>query len=301
MTRVGFIGLGNIGFPMAKRVLDAGHEVIVHDVRAEAAQPLIDAGATWSGTPAELATETSFVLLSLPGPPDVESVVGGDDGLFDARGGARVVVDLSTNSLELVRRLAARGLEYGIAYLDAPVSGAPTRAAEGTLSVMVGGDAQAFEQVEPVLCSFGSHIVHLGETGMGTMAKLVNNQIYLCSSAILLEGFVLAAKAGLDMTSLLTVLRTSAAGPYLGMADRMLSRKFSETFFSLGLAEKDLSLLLEAARTLSTPMPVTDAAHQIYVQAMVAGYGAENFFATMKTTEQAAHTQIPYTEIDHIT
>ena len=165
---------------------------------------------------------------------------------------------------------------------------------------MVGGDARAFEQVERVLCSFGSHIVHLGETGMGTIAKLVNNQIYLCSSAILLEGFVLAAKAGLDMTSLLTVLRTSAAGPYLGMADRILSRRFSETFFSLCLAEKDLSLFLEAAHTLSAPMPVTSAAHEAYVEAMVAGYGAENFFATMKTIEQAAQTQVPYTEIEPI-
>jgi 3-hydroxyisobutyrate dehydrogenase-like beta-hydroxyacid dehydrogenase len=290
---VGFIGAGTIGGPMARRLLETGHALVVHDLRPEALRPLAESGARTAASPREVAERCRVVLTSLPGPAEVESVVCGGSGILAGAGRGDVHVDLSTSSFAMVRRLAELEARAGVELLDAPVSGGAVGAAQGALTVMASGSRAAFDRVEPLLRALGKHVFHLGESGAGTLAKLANNAVFLCAGLVAQELFVLAAKAGLDPARLLEVLRTGSAGMYLGLAEAWLRRGFDAPIFKLALAEKDVALALESARELAVPMPVTAAAHQTYLQALAQGHGQEVFFATLRAVEAAAGHEIP--------
>jgi 3-hydroxyisobutyrate dehydrogenase-like beta-hydroxyacid dehydrogenase len=289
----GFIGLGTIGGPMACRLLETGRRLVVHDLRPEAADPLVESGAAAAASPREVAARCRVVLTSLPGPAEVEAVVGGEQGILAGARPGDVHVDLSTSSWAMVRRLARVEAEAGVALVDAPVSGGAAAAAKGTLAVMASGPRDAFERVLPVLQALGQHVFHLGESGCGTLVKLVNNAIFLCAGLLAQEGFVLAAKAGLDPARLLEVLRAGSAGMYLGLAELFFRRGFETPLFQLSLAEKDVALALDSARELAVPMPVTAAAHQTYLRALAQGLGSQVFFATLRAVEAAAGAEIP--------
>ena len=293
---IGFIGAGTIGGPMARRLLERGHALVVHDVRPEALRPLALAGAHTAASPREVAERCRVVLTSLPGPAEVESVVRGEAGILAGAERGDVHVDLSTSSWAMVRRLAALEARAGVELLDAPVSGGAAGAAQGTLTVMASGSRAAFDRVEGLLRSLGKHVFHLGESGTGTLAKLANNAVFLCAGLVAQEVFVLAAKAGLDPARLLEVLRTGSAGMYLGLAEACLGRGFDAPIFQLALAEKDVALALESARELAVPMPVTAAAHQTYLQALAQGLGSKVFFATLRAIESAAGAEVPKLE-----
>jgi 3-hydroxyisobutyrate dehydrogenase-like beta-hydroxyacid dehydrogenase len=284
---VGFIGTGVIGTPMATRVLAAGRDLVVHDARPDAAESVIQAGATWASTPAEVAHQCPIVLLSLPGPAEVEEVVAGTDGVLAGARAGTVVVDLSTNSVATVRRLHQRCAADGVHYVDAPVSGGAVGAANGTLAIMASGDAEAIARAEPVLETFG-RVAKLGASGSGTIVKLVNNQIFLCASVVVQEAAVLAAKAGFDGDELLEILKVSSAAPYVGYAPLVLGHRYDTGVFALALAEKDVALALESARALGVSMPVAAAAHQTYLRALTAGLGRADFVATMQVVEADA-------------
>ena len=289
---LGFIGVGTIGNPMAERLLGAGHTLVVHDSRREAAANLLAAGARWAASPRELAHECRVVFTSLPGPREVEAVVRGASGLLAGARAGDVHVDLSTSALDAVRALAAEEARAGIALVDAPVSGGAHGARQGTLAVMASGERAAFERVEPLFGSFAKRVFYLGESGAGTLAKLVNNQIFLCAGLLLQEGFVLAAKAGLDASRLLEVVRASSGAAYAGLAELTFARTFEQAFFTLALAEKDVALALASADALGVPMPVTSAAHATYARAAEAGHGAKSFLATLLAIEAAAGTEV---------
>jgi 3-hydroxyisobutyrate dehydrogenase len=293
VEEIGFVGTGTIGAPMARRLLETGHALVAHDLRAEALAPLVQAGAHTAASPREVARRCRIVLTSLPGPAEVEAVVLGEDGLLAGARPGDVHVDLSTSSWVMVRRLAALEARAGVSLLDAPVSGGAAGAALGALTVMASGPRGAFERAEPVLRSLGKHVFHLGESGAGTLTKLANNAVFLCAGLVAQEVFVLAAKAGLEPARLLEVLRTGSAGMYLGLAELFLRRDFDLPIFSLALAEKDIALALDSARELAVPMPVTAAAHQTYVQAKAQGLGGKVFFATLRALEAAAGAEIP--------
>jgi 3-hydroxyisobutyrate dehydrogenase-like beta-hydroxyacid dehydrogenase len=295
MSAVGFVGIGTMGGRMARRVLEGGHGLVVTDVRREAAVPLEAGGARWADdAPAVAAAADGVVCLSLPGPSDVESVVG---QLLPALAPGAVIVDLSTNSLGTVRRLHAEAAAVGVDYLDAPVSGGSPAAEAGTLAVMVGGDAGAYERVRPVLECIGTKLSHLGEPGAGTLVKLVNNAVFLCGSLLFQEGLVLATKAGMDPETLVGVMKGASGAPFTGMAGGLLGRRFEPALFALALAEKDIALALESARSLGVPMPVATAAHQTYLEALTAGHGGENFFATLQAIERRAGIEVPKREL----
>jgi 3-hydroxyisobutyrate dehydrogenase len=278
---------------MAKRLLDAGHALVVHDVRREAAEPLVAAGARWAATPAEVAAQCRVVFTSLPGPPEVDAVATGPNGLLAGARPGDVHADLSTNAFDAVRALAAREAERGVLLVDAPVSGGAHGAAQGTLTVMASGDPAAFARIEPLVRAFAKNVFHLGESGMGTLTKLVNNAIFLCGGLLLQEGFVMAAKAGLDPKRLLDVIQVSSGAAYASLAPLTLGRGFDNAFFQLGLAEKDVSLALASARALGVPMPVTEAAHGVYARAKEMGLGGKLFLATLLALEDAAKTEVP--------
>lgn len=185
MTKVGMVGIGTMGGAMAGRLLDAGHDVVIHDVRREAAAQLEDWGAQWADSPAELANHCRMVFSSLPGPAEVEAVHGDAAGLLAGARPGDVHAGLSTVSVDCAQRVAARASARDVRYLDALVSGGRQGILDGTLAVLAIGDAEALAAVSPVLKSFAGRIFDLGrEPGAGTLTKLVNNAIFLCCGLI---------------------------------------------------------------------------------------------------------------------
>ena len=295
---IGFVGTGNIGNPMARQMIAAGHQLVVFDLRAEAAENLLELGADAAESPADVAAHCSVVFTSLPGPVEVDAVVNGGDGILAGAQAGDIHVDLSSNSITMVQRLAALEAERGVAYIDAPVTGGVPGAEAGALTVLGSGDAEAFDRVRPILDAIGANIFHLGEAGSGCLVKLINNMIVLCGSHIVQEAFVLSAKAGLEPGPLLEQLRLGTARPYLGLAPYLLGRRFDNPSFTLRLAEKDVSLALEAARSHQVSMPVTNAAHQTYLRALAADLGEQSFLATLQALEAAAGTEVTQLDLD---
>lgn len=293
MAEVGFIGCGTIGGPMALRLLDMGHALRVFDIDQHALTAQRAAGAGIASSVADLARACETVLLSLPGPAQIEPLVLGDEGLLAQAGVLRTIVDLSTNDLALNRRLAERAAADGIAYLDAPVSGGKQAAREGRLAIMVGGERNAFETVRGLLECLAEHVFYRGPAGSGTLTKLINNQVFLCASILVQEGFVMGARAGMDPTDLLEVLMASSAAPFVARAPLTLSRRFDLGVFALDIAAKDVALALDSAGALGAAMPLTEAAHGIYQQALARGLGKEDFYATLKVLEDAADVTLP--------
>ncbi len=295
---IGFIGVGNIGNPMARQLIEAGHQLVIHDLRAEAMESLLELGAESAESCAEVAARCSVVFTSLPGPPEVEAAITGADGILAGASPGDVHVDLSSNSITAVRRLARIEADAGVAYIDAPVTGGVAGAEQGALTVLGSGVADAFERVRPLLERLGANVFHLGEAGAGCLFKLLNNVIVLCGSQIMQEALVLGAKAGLDPADLVEKLRLGTARPYMGLAPYLLGKRFDDPSFTLRLAEKDVSLALEAARANQVPMPVANAAHQTYLRALSAGLGEQSFLATLEALEAAAGTEIPTVQLD---
>ncbi len=293
MATTGFIGTGTIGAPMAGRLLEGGYSLMVCDRAPEAVAAMAAQGAQVAADAGAVAAVCATVFLSLPGPQQVEAVVLGEGGLLSSAGALRTIVDLSTNDLALNRRLAAVAAEHGVDYLDAPVSGGAVAARKGALTVMVGGDAAAFERVRPLIACFGEHVHHLGPAGAGTLTKLVNNQLFLCASVLLQEAFLMGAASGMTPDELLPVLETSSAGAYVAHARMLLSQRYDLGVFALGIAEKDIALALAAGEAAGVAMPATAAAHGVYREALAQGLGDADFFATLKVLEERAGSTLP--------
>ena len=291
---IGLIGTGTMGAAMAAAWLDAGLRLVVHDARPEAASALLERGAIWAATPAEVGRACRLVLSSLPGPAEVETVCRGENGLFAGARPGDVHAGLSTVSVPFARQLADGSRERGMHSLDAPVSGGAIGIAGKSLTVMASGDPEALRRVRPVLEVFSGKIFDLGpEPGLGSLLKLVNNAIFLCSGLIHQEAVVLATKAGVDPKTLDDVLGASSASLYLALAPLALAREWDDPFFSLALAEKDLALALDSSRSLAVPMPVTTAAHQHYLRGVAAGLGAKLCLSTLAVIESAAGVEVP--------
>jgi 3-hydroxyisobutyrate dehydrogenase-like beta-hydroxyacid dehydrogenase len=286
--RVGFIGVGNIGNPMCANVIKAGHEVVVHDLVEERAANLIELGAEWVDSPAEAAKRSEVVLTSLPGPPEVETVLTGAEGILAGAEAGTVYLDLSTNLPAVAQRLSAAAAEYGVTMLDAPVSGGVVGAENATLAVMVGGDREAFDRYEPLLQAIGENIFHMGEVGSGVLVKLINNMVALTSQQIVHEAVVLAEASGLDPLRAHEVMSVSSAQRYVAGIPRLLERDFDDPPFSLALAAKDVRLALEVAADANVALPVSAAAHENLLRAKARGLGDKGLGATLLVYEEAA-------------
>ena len=288
---IGVIGTGTMGAAMVRRLLRAGHDVYIHDRRRHVMEDLQSDGATAVDGVAELTKHCRLILTSLPGPVEVEAV---NDELLASIQPADVHVGHSTVSVECAQHVEARTRAAGGTYLEAPVSGGPMGVAAGTLSIMTSGDPAALETARPFLNAYAGRIFELGKTaGAGTLAKLVNNAIFLCSGLVHQEAVVLATKAGMDASLMDSVLAASSASLYLGLAGPTLSRDWDHDFYSVGLAEKDVALALDAGRSLAVPMPVISAAHQYYLRARELGLTDKICFATLAAVEEAADVAVP--------
>lgn len=286
--RLGFIGTGKIGNPMARNLIGAGHELVVNDLRPEACANLLELGAVWAESPAAVAAQTGVIFTSLPGPAEVETVLTGPGGILAGAQPGTVYFDLSTNAPSAARRLAALAAEHGVTYLDAPVSGGVSGAEQATLAVIVGGDRATFDAHRPLLEAIGANVFHLGEVGAGCTAKLVNNLIALGVSHLLNEALVMGVKAGIDARTLYEVMNVSSASRFVQGVPRLLERRFDEPTFTLALAAKDVGLAVALGREHTVPMPASAAVEQALLAATVAGHGGRASSASMLWLESLA-------------
>jgi 3-hydroxyisobutyrate dehydrogenase len=290
--RIGFIGLGNMGGPMALNLIKAGHTLIVHDVRREAAAPHLERGAKWAESPKAAAQQSELILTSLPGPRDVESVALGGDGIIHGAVAGTVYADLSTGSPMVMRRLHAAFKDKGVHLLDAPVSGGVIGAQRGTLQVMVGGDQGIFNEVRSVLQAVGHKVDYMGPVGSGTIAKLVHNMISITVRQLIAEGFTLGVKAGVKPEALLEAIRGASFGQGLILShmipDVVFKGGFDTVRFALKLARKDVGLATELAREYDVPMPMATLGEQILIEALARGWGDKDSTAPWMLQEEAA-------------
>lgn len=291
--KLGFVGVGNMGNPMAANMIKAGHQLTVHDLSKDSAANLLEAGAAWADTPAAAASGQDACFLSLPAPPDVKDVVLGAGGVLDATASGGAIVDLSTNSPILVRELCATAAEKGVGFLDAPVSGGVRGARDGTLAVMVGGDAELFERFKPAFDAIGGNVFHVGPIGAGNVAKLVNNQCAFIHMMGLTEALVLGAKAGIDPVVLRDVVRASSGGAFVwdGGARAILKDRLAPSF-NLNLATKDIGLAQDLADAIGAPAPMGKRAQELLVSYRDNGYALEDVLATVKAIEEQAGYQV---------
>jgi 3-hydroxyisobutyrate dehydrogenase-like beta-hydroxyacid dehydrogenase len=292
--KVGFIGVGSMGGPMCRNIIrKSGQEITVFDLNPAAVRACTDAGARAAASVAELAAASDVIMTSLPMPRDVEAVALGADGIFGHARQGTVYFDLSTNAPGVVRRIAAQLRTKGITMLDAPVSGGVAGAEKGTIAIMVGGDRAAFDAHLPLLRSFGANVIHMGDLGTGTIAKLVNNMMAFCNMAAAAEGLMLGAAAGMDVRKLDEVIRNSSgnSNAYRMFAERVMKGEF-EAAFALDLAYKDTHLALEMADELGVPVPHGAQTHNLMRLARGMGLGASDTSSIMRVYETALKREV---------
>ncbi len=283
--KIGFIGLGVMGRPMALHLQRAGHELFVWARRPESASGL---PATLCASPAALGRQCSVVFTIITSSADVEQVVLGEEGLSDGMAPGSVVIDCSTIALESARKIAARLTEKGLHFLDAPVSGGAQGAIDATLAIMAGGDAAVLERVRPLLDCLGKRIVHVGPNGAGQVAKACNQMIMVAAIQAVAEAMRLAAAAGVDCAAVKRALSGgSAASRVLDvMGERMVRRDFSAGI-EARLHHKDFGLVLEAARQGGVPAPLAAVVGQQLNALMAQGWGRDDTASLLRVLEIA--------------
>jgi 3-hydroxyisobutyrate dehydrogenase-like beta-hydroxyacid dehydrogenase len=290
--RVGFIGLGTMGASMALNTQAAGHQLIVHDVRREAAAPHLKAGAIWGAGAREVAEAAEIVFTSLPGPREVEAVA---EGLIEGMRQSTPWFDLSTNSPTVVRRLHARFAAKGIAMLDAPVSGGPRGAKTRKLALWVSGERAVFDQYRAVLDAIGDQVLYIGPIGAGSVAKLVHNCAGYAIQTALAEVFTLGVKAGVEPLALWAAVRQGSLGrqrTFDRLGRQFLQGVFDPPEFALKLAHKDVSLATELGRELGVPMRIANLTHAEMTEALNRGWAERDSRSPMLLQEERAGVEI---------
>ncbi|MGE5490396.1 MAG: NAD(P)-dependent oxidoreductase [Actinomycetota bacterium] len=285
--KVGFIGLGVMGRPMAQHLMAAGHELAVWARRPESAAPLAAQGANLCATPAELGRRCEVVFTVITSSADVEGVALGSNGLIEGMAPGSVLVDCSTIAPDVARRIAAALADKGIHMLDAPVSGGEQGAIDATLAIMAGGEEAALERVKPLLECLGKRIVHVGPNGAGQVAKACNQMIMVAAIEAVAEAMRLARAAGVDCGKVKEALSGgSAASRVLDvMGERMVKRDFSAGI-EARLHHKDFGIVLEAARKARVPVPLTASVAQQLNALMAQGWGKDDTSSLLRVLER---------------
>ena len=297
--KVGFIGLGTMGASIALNAIEGGHDLVVHDIDRDTAGRHIQRGALWADTPRDVAQASDLIFTSLPGPPEVESVALGADGLIEGLSAGKAYFDLSTNSPTLIRHIHAMFAKHGVAVLDAPVSGGPDGARTGKMAIWVGGDKAAFEAALPVLNAIGDAPYYVGPVGAGAVAKLVHNCSGYILQTALAETFSMGVKAGVDPEALWQALRKGALGRrrvFDIMARQFLPGRFDPPDFALRLARKDVALACEVGREYDVPMRLSNMVLAELTEAMNRGWDGRDSRAAMLLQTERAGVEISVSE-----
>jgi 2-hydroxy-3-oxopropionate reductase len=274
MERIGFIGLGSMGKPMARNLMKAGYPVNVLTRTLSKVEDLLTEGATWCGTPKEIAQKSDVVITMLPDTPDVVQVVAGRDGVFEGGRPGMLIIDMSTISPIAVRKLAGEAEERSCDFLDAPVSGGESGAKNGTLSIMVGGKEAAFHRALPVFQAMGKTILHIGESGAGQITKAANQILTSIHSEAVAEALVFATKAGVDPVKVRQALMGGSAYSRIleNHGQKMIDRNFKPGF-RMRLHRKDLDITMEAGKAYGAALPVTAKVRELMTEALKDGQG----------------------------
>jgi len=291
--RVGFIGLGIMGKPMALNLLKAGFEVTVYNRTAAKARQMVSQGAKKANSPREVAEETAIIITMVSDTPDVESVILGENGVIEGIKPDSVVIDMSTISPEATRRIAVRLKEKGAHLLDAPVSGGEQGAIAGTLSIMVGGDVEIFERCQPIFQALGKNIIHVGSNGMGQTVKLMNQILVAGTLNAVAEALIFAQKSGVNLEKAIDAVKGGAASSWqlVNLAPRIIKRDFQPGFM-IDLMQKDLNLVMRTADEMKVALPVTSLIHQMYYSLQCAGEGKSGTQALVKALERLSGVQV---------
>ena len=290
---VGFIGLGIMGQPMALNLLKAGFRLVGYNRTAGKAEALARAGATVAPTPADATREADFVYIIVSDSAAVEEVVTGKDGVLQTVRSGAIVIDSSTISPAVSRRMACHVAGKGAKWLDAPVTGSKHGAEKGELTFMVGGDRETFEQAMPVLKVLGKKHIYCGQHGLGLAAKLAQNTIQATMLEVFCEGFVLAVKAGVNPQTMLEIIQSSMARANLTdfKAPFIFKGDFT-AYFPLKLMHKDLELAMETGYAQSVPMPTLAAVKEVYSAAKAQGKGDLDYAAVITFLEELAGVRV---------
>jgi 3-hydroxyisobutyrate dehydrogenase-like beta-hydroxyacid dehydrogenase len=280
---------------MALNVLKGGHELVVHDINREAVGLHLEAGAAWADTPQQVMETSEVVFTSLPGPPEVQAVALGENGLLHGVRPGKVYFDLSTNSPTLLRHIHDVFAKMGAHVLDAPVSGGPRGARSGRLAIWVGGDRAIYEQYKPVLDAIGDKPYYVGPIGAGSIAKLVHNCTGYIIQTAMAETFTMGIKAGVDPMVLWQAVRHGALGrrqTFDSLTEHFLPGSFDPPDFALRLARKDVSLAVEVGREFDVPMRLANLTYAELTEALNRGWGQRDSRVAMLLQEERAGVEV---------
>ncbi|MDE3166274.1 MAG: NAD(P)-dependent oxidoreductase [Acidobacteriota bacterium] len=294
MAKLGFLGLGLMGYPMARNLLRAGHDVAVWSFTTDKARKLAgEEKARFCATPREVAEHADVVFLCVGDTEMAKTVILGRDGIVEGVRAGMAVADCSTIAVSASRSIAAALNAKGVDFLDAPVTGSTPGAEGGTLTIMVGGDPAVFERVRPYFEPMGKRLYYCGAQGMGLQAKLTQNLVLSNILMAFNEGMVLAAKGGMDPKLMLEILDNSAAksGLIAYKAPFVFARNFT-TNFSVKWMHKDIGLMLESGQELGVPLPLTGLTRQLFQMAIAEGHGEEDICSTIKVLEGMAGVEV---------
>jgi len=293
MQRIGFVGIGLMGQPMSRRLLEAGYSLTVWNRTTEKAKSLLTAGAKWGSSPKTLAQDSDIVITMVTDSRASEEVCCGANGVLEGAHPGLTLIDMGSIAPEMSRSIAERAKARGVPMLDAPVTGNPKVASEGKLGIMVGGPRQTFDACLPILEKMGVKVIHVGDNGMGTTLKLINNLIMGVALEAVSEALVLAVKAGIDPRKVIEI--TSVGGARTGAMEtrgpRMIQRDFSP-HFSVNNMYKDLSTALKLAEDFGVSLPATSISREILRAAKSQGKGDMDSCVVITVLEVMAGTVV---------
>jgi 2-hydroxy-3-oxopropionate reductase len=291
--RIGFIGLGIMGKPMAKNLLKAGHTLVVYDIVEVPVKELVQAGATAGSSPKDVAARNDLIITMLPNSPHVKKAVLGEGGVMEGAKPGSVLVDMSSIAPLASREVAAELAKKGIEMLDAPVSGGEPKAIDGTLAIMVGGKEAVFEKVKDVLLKMGASAVLCGDIGAGNVTKLANQIIVALNIAAMSEAFVLATKAGVDPERVFNAIKGGLAGStVLNAKAPMVLEGNYKPGFRIELHIKDLQNALDTAHEIGTPIPLTSQIMEIMQALKVDGKQTDDHGGVIQFYEKLANVKV---------
>jgi len=293
MLKVGYIGLGLMGKPMARNILRAGFPVVVHNRSQAAVDELVREGAQAASSPAQVAAQADIVFANLPDSPDVEQVALGNSGVLEGAGSGMIFVDNSTIKPATAREIARRMAQKGVEALDAPVSGGDIGARDGTLTIMVGGSATALERAMPVLQAMGKTITHVGDAGAGQVAKAANQIMVAAQMVAMAELLMFARKAGVEPRKVVDAIRGGAAQCWT--LDVKPPRLFSgnrSPGFKARMQLKDLRIVMDTAREYGMPLPSTRGNTELYEQMIELGMGELDNSAVLGVLERMSGAEL---------
>ena len=287
--KIGFIGLGIMGLPMASNLIKDGFNLVVYNRTLSKCSQLEEKGAVVVQTPADVAKNAKMIITMVTDSPDVEDILLGEEGIMSTIKEGSIVIDMSTISPKITKELNAKLNSKGCYMVDAPVSGGSWGAIEGTLSIMIGGEKSAYEQCIPLFESMGKNIIYTGESGMGQTTKLVNQILVAGTMNAVAEALVFAAKSGADLEKTIDAVGGGAAASWQlnNLAPRIIKGDFDPGFM-IKLQQKDLRLVIETAQALNVPIPGTSLASQMFASLLSKGLGDEGTQALVKAYESLA-------------